>query len=74
MRWKVMKISEYMQGLQTILDEHGDLEVQHYSFGRRTANPPKVGHERILRGRESTPQFAYPYDDESRKGEKVCHI
>ena len=69
-----MKISEYVKLLNAIKKEHGDLEVEAYVGGRITANPPKVAYTRVLKGRESKPDFWSNYMEEDRKGEKVIYL
>lgn len=70
-----MKISEYIQHLERILSEHGDLEVETSDFfGRVSAPIPSAQHRMILMGRETKPRFACSLDPEYRKGERVCRV
>lgn len=77
-----MKASEYIAAMQKLIDEHGDLDVEHESpfMGRISANPPVLGWRLILKGRESKPRLWSPYcemsrdDAEVRKGEKVIAV
>ena len=70
-----MKISEYIQHLEAVRDQIGDVEVQRYGhYGREEAHQPQVGHTLILRPRESRPRFWSTYDGEDRKGDPVCLI
>lgn len=64
-----MKLSDYIELLEAILEEHGDLEVQTDSFSsRREALEPKIAYTLILRGRELVPRFWQKYaDEEDRK-------
>lgn len=56
-----MTITEYIQRLEDIRAEHGELEVETSDFyGRRcSAFQPDVAFRRILSKRESKPQFWY---------------
>ena len=71
-----MKISEYVQALEAIEAEHGDLEVETEApWGRGGARHPEVAFRRILTGRKSRPSFWYPLDPSlSEKGEKVVRV
>ena len=75
-----MKISEYIEALNTIKSEHGDLDVEtsSLSMDRMEARPPVMDHRVILFGREYESRFfsffLYEKDAEIRRGEKVCRI
>lgn len=74
-----MKISEYVQLLNAIKDEHGDLEVEtnNFNIDRVPQRPPVVDYKAILKGRERNPRFVSRYygsEREERKGEKVCRV
>lgn len=71
-----MKISEYIEALQSIMNEHGDLEVEAITvnFDREEARSPVVGFRKVLKGRESKPSFFHQFDSEDRRGEKVVRV
>lgn len=71
-----MKISEYITALESILSQHGDLDVQKVNLAlhRVNAGAPSVGFELVLRGKESRPRFWSSYNGEDRKGRKVCEV
>ena len=70
-----MKISEYIQHLESVLDQIGDVEVQRYWYdGRSEAPPPQVGYVLLLRPRESRPRFWSSYEGDARKGDAVCRV
>ena len=71
-----MKISDYIAELQTIMAEHGDLEVEtlNYSGYRVSASEPDIAFRKILVGRQSKPDFWWRGEGEDRKGEKVCRV
>jgi hypothetical protein len=82
-----MRISELIEKLEAIMDEHGDLDVETYGYdgSRMPLNEPKIDHRAILKGRESKARFAgyyrkarfsgyYGGDLNNRIGEKVCRL
>lgn len=70
-----MKISEYIKHLESVRDQIGDVEVQHYGHGgREEASPPQVGFALLLRPRESRQRFWSSYEGDDRKGEPVCRV
>ena len=71
-----MKASEYVKEFTKIIEEHGDLDVEKYGqyFERVPAMYPMIKYRKILKGRQSKPQFWYPLHGEDRKGEKVIMI
>lgn len=75
-----MKISELIQHLEHMQQEHGDLELAILSIdgSRGSIEIPQIDHKAILNSREYKQRFAsyYKYDAsyEHRKGEKVCRI
>lgn len=69
-----MKVSEFIKRLQEFQQEHGDLEVETHSYiGRVIHKGPSLAHRKVLRGRESRPEFAGSYEPE-RRGEPVCCV
>jgi hypothetical protein len=73
-----MKISEYILQMQSIMQEHGDLEVETIGawFHRVSAEAPSVCYRKVLSGRESKPVFwdKYQKNADEVKGEKVCRV
>lgn len=72
-----MKVSKYIQILEHLMKEHGDLEVEttRVDFSRKEATKPMIAYRRILKGRESKSCFySAILDNEDRKGEKVIRI
>lgn len=70
-----MKISEFIESLQRIQEEHGDLEVHTYGrYGRMNQPAPTVAFCKLLKGRETRLEFLYPWEPEERRGEKVCKV
>lgn len=75
-----MKISELIQYLEHMQQEHGDLEVEilRTNCVRQPIATPCVDYKAIMYKWECTPRFASFYqdyeDDKPRKGEKVCRI
>jgi hypothetical protein len=73
----MMKISEYIQLLQAMQAEHGDLQVDCYgNRGRTEAGPPEIAYRKVLSKRESRPDFWNDWytGDQGKKGEKVCRL
>ena len=71
-----MRISEFIERLEAIREEHGDLEVEKYNGQgyRCPARVPETAYRRILKGRERAPVFAMDFDGPERRGEKVCRV
>jgi hypothetical protein len=77
-----MKLSEYIQALQKIYQEHvgddpaKDLDVETIvpSFDRVSAAMPRVRYRKILSKRQSKPAFWSKYDSEESRGEKVVEV
>lgn len=70
-----MKISKYIQHLESVRDQIGDVEVQRDWYdGRSEAPTPQVGYVLLLRPRESRPRFWSSYEGEDRKGDPVCRV
>lgn len=74
-----MKITELIEELTQILEQHGDLEVETSESGRRVPiRAPKLAYRAKLKGKEWLPRFfcvyAHGKDEEERKGEPVCRI
>jgi len=71
-----MRISDYIEQLQALGDEHGDLEVEliNLDLTRVTARAPVVSFRKILKGRESKPRFWSSYDGEDARGEPVIRV
>lgn len=72
-----MKVSEYINKLQALLNEHGDIEVQKLNvcFDRVEATSPTIAYVKILKGRQSKPAFYDNYaNDEFLKGNAVIRI
>jgi len=69
-----MRVSRYIQILEDLMKEHGNLEVETYSYGRKEARIPRIAYRKILKGRESKPDFHNSFDEENRKGEKVIKV
>lgn len=70
-----MKLREYIDQLQVLLEAHGDLEVQtSFDFNRRVAPPPAVAYALLLKGRETKSRFWAPYYGDERKGDKVVQV
>lgn len=65
---KALTISQYIQALQALLEEHGDLEIWQtgYRFGPDFANLPEVAH---LTARFPMPKLVYghPKSDDFEK-------
>jgi hypothetical protein len=70
-----MKISEYIQHLESVRDQIGDVEVKRYNYsGLSEARQPQVGYMALLRPRESRPRFWSSYEGEDSKGDPVCRV
>lgn len=75
-----MKISEYIEELEAIKEEHGDLDMETYAIdcARISVRAPTVDYRAVLFGRESKPRFfsdfRFEKDNEDRRGEKVCKL
>lgn len=71
-----MKVSEYIQQLEALRAEHGDLDVEAYfqNGDRVPARPPSVKHVKILKGRERKPVFWYSWEGEDCKGPAVICV
>ena len=74
-----MKISEFVNHLERILEEHGDLEVERtfWNCERYSASPPKIDYRAKLKGQERKARFLSSFcgaEIEERRGEKVCRI
>lgn len=73
-----MKISEYIEELQKLQKEHGDLEMQSTdrSGERHEAPLPRLDYAAILQGREYKPKFHTDIYDPSkeRKGGPVIRV
>lgn len=72
---EIMLISEYIKKLEMILKDHGDLEVNKLSFGKREAvNEPVVAFKMIIVDRRKSQSFWNSYEVEATRGKKVCRI
>lgn len=76
-----MKLSTYIDLLQKLLAEHGDLDVMGYNHGsgvlgaNREASVPEIKHLAILKGREKTPRFYNKYrDTPDQQGQAVVKV
>lgn len=70
-----MTLNSFINILESLREEYGgDLEVEQYFYGRKTVNTPRIGFRKILKGRESRPDFWETYDGEERKGQMVIRI
>ena len=73
-----MKASEYINAMQALIDEHGDLEVETFRVDgdRVEASAPKIAFRKILSKRERKPEFWNDYlrDSGEKKGEKVIRV
>lgn len=71
-----MKISEYIQHLEHVRSQIGDVEVQTAGVdgGRCEARAPEVGYVQVLKGREYKPRFWGSYQVAERKGDAVCRV
>jgi len=71
-----MKVSNYIQILQELQSEHGNLEVETYSVcgDKQEARTPEIRFCLILTRRQSKPRFWYSGDAENVKGEKVIYV
>lgn len=71
-----MKISEYIQRLEAVQAEIGDVEVmkQDFAGARITARCPTIGYTKILKGRERKDRFWTGFDDIKCKGKPVCRV
>lgn len=70
-----MKLSTYIAQLKTLLEEHGDLEVQASQYGERQSAPaPVLAYERLLQGTEHKPRFFSQYDHDERRGALVIKV
>ena len=72
-----MKISDFIYVFEYIEKEHGDLDVETLGWDERRvmAKLPAVDYRATLKGRESKPRFlSFFYNEEDRKGEKVCRL
>lgn len=74
-----MKITELIEELTQILEQHGDLEVEKSESGRRVPiTAPKLAYRAKLKGKEWLPRFhsyyAYGADAEERIGDPVCRL
>ena len=70
-----MRVSRYIQILEDLMKEHGDLEVEQYFFyRRREAITPQIAYQKILKKRESKPGFWQDWHGESCKGKKVIQV
>ena len=71
-----MKVTNYIQILQELQKEHGDLEVEEYSGcgDRQIARTPEIRFCLILTGRQSKPRFWYSGEAENVKGRKVIYV
>ena len=71
-----MKVSAYIDILQILMKNHGDLEVETYNmnFSRMSAIPPSIRYRKILNKRERKPSFWCDNDESTNKGEKVIYI
>ncbi len=69
-----MVISELIEMLRLMQEDHGDLPVETYHDRRMQLRPPELAYRRILHGRESRPEFWSSYHGEDCRGEPVCRI
>ena len=73
-----MKISEFIEQLQKLQAEQGDLEVQTTVVNgeRIDHRGPQIAYAKVLKGRERKPEFIRkgPFTDVDRIGEKVCRV
>ena len=74
-----MKASEYINCLQALIDEHGDLEVNALNIcgDRIDAPEPKIAFKKVLSKRERKPVFWYDWRNTNLteiQGEKVIRL
>lgn len=70
-----MKITEYIEELETLRKEHGEIEVEKFTFSRRVPAPsPRVAYRRVLGGIEIRSGYWEKHQDEKHKGKKVVQI
>ena len=74
-----MKASEYINCLQALIDEHGDLEVNVIggSGNRIDAPEPTIAFKKVLSKRERKPAFWYDWKYTNLteiQGEKVIRL
>lgn len=73
-----MKVSEYIDSLQKLMDKHGDIEVWQYRNGRIfVSNKPGAKHLRILSKRESVQDTWEEWRSTctpENKGEKIISL
>lgn len=71
-----MKISDYIQALESLKNEHGDLEVEKLDvrFDRVAAKVPTMAYRMVLTKRESKPAFWSNSYSVERQGEKVIKV
>lgn len=69
-----MQLSRYIKELESLLKEHGDVEVQKYNtcFDRVDASTPVIAYKRVLKVRESKPAFTESGSPVA--GEKVVRV
>jgi hypothetical protein len=70
-----MKISELIEMLQAIKEEHGDLDVETMVGGKRcTLKEPRLAYRCILKPNEIYQRFWATYDPVNRMGDPVCRV
>lgn len=73
-----MKISEFIERLEAIKAEHGDLEVDTYDgYGvREQHSGPEIAFRKVLSMTEFDADFwgGEEWEDAGCKGEKVCKV
>ena len=71
-----MKLSQYINALQGLLLEAGDVDVEtsNQSGDRVEARSPTIAYRKVLSSRESKPRFWSSYMPEESKGEKVVKV
>ena len=71
-----MKLSQYIEVLQTLHGMHGDIEVDSTFFDgeRIPAYTPVLAYKKILSGRERKPKFWAVYDHIDVQGEQVIRV
>lgn len=71
-----MRISDFVQKLQAMQAEHGDLEVETDNvFGRVSHGGPEVAYRKVLAKRERKACFWSGGSwEKGQQGDKVCRI
>ena len=72
-----MKLSQYIDALQGLLLEAGDVDVETHSgcgFNRMEARAPAISYRKVLSVRETKPRFWSGSMPEESKGDKVVKV